>query len=121
MRKSIFLAVVAGLIMLSSVVFADENVWQQPAETVVTGQKNCTTKFTAYQLGSSKAVYWVAVKPHPANTGVIYFGDSSITVDNSYIMESTAPVVYIQTDNVSDIWVMSDKNGGRACYTAMPR
>jgi len=87
-------------------------------ETVYNGQNDVTTAGTREVLAGAQALKsGVTIKAKGDNTGDIYVGDSSVSSSNGFILDA-GELVFIEVDNLSDVYIDSSVNGDGVSYIA---
>jgi len=88
------------------------------ATGVVNGVKTVTTAGTAVALGTTQVVKGVLIKALRTNTGLIYVGSSSVSSANGFQLYRES-AVYIDTDDIVNIYINSSVNGEGVSYIAI--
>lgn len=81
------------------------------------GQTTVTTAGTQVVLAASQAIKYVLVKALQANSGLIYVGKSDVDSTNGFEL-SAREQVFIETDNLADVWIDAVVNGEGVSYEA---
>lgn len=87
------------------------------ASVLHAGNRAVTTAGTAVQLSTTKILAnWIYIQPKPANTDVVYIGDSTVssTVGVEFAVGNSGvlwPVVGTNVYDLSTIWVDAAVNG----------
>ena len=82
------------------------------------GQKSVTTAGTAVRLADNQPCAAVMVKALQTNTGYMYIGNDGagdVTSANGYQLDANDSV-YLEVDNLSQLWVDCSVNGESVCW-----
>ena len=84
--------------------------------TIVNGQETVDAAGTAQVIGASATlVSGVTVKALAGNTGIVYVGNSAVAAANGFEL-SAGEAVFIETDDVANIWVDAATNDDGISY-----
>ena len=100
---------------------------------VLTGQVTVSTSGTAVQGPSTPTGRVFALKAHPSNTGVIWWGNDGaddVTEDNGFPLEAGEGCVVdlrairhgesdVNFENLSAVWFDASKNGEIVCWARL--
>lgn len=82
------------------------------------GQTTVTTAGTEVALASSQALLsGVTIKAMAGNTGFMYVGKNPVTSTTGFELDA-GEQIFIETDNLADVYVDSSVNGEKVCYSA---
>ena len=83
---------------------------------IVNGQETVDAAGTAQVIGASATlVSGVTVKALAGNTGIVYVGNSAVDSTNGFEL-SAGEAVFIETDDVANIWVDAATNDDGISY-----
>lgn len=121
MLKKIFI-LLGILILTTSFVFAQGSMYQEPGSSVESGKTTVNVAGTAVPLASSETrVLSVSIAWLPDNgRNKVYVGDSTVTSSNG-IQISSGSVLTLQVNDLSKVYINSDRVGDGVSWIAVLR
>ena len=119
LRISIQLGLIFGCLLITSQVFAVDQVDLKALNRIVThGQNAVSSAGTAEVLGTSFDIRSVTIRANSGNTGNIYIGGVNVDSSNGYILDSGESIV-ADVDNIDDVYIDSDTSSEGVSYVAI--